>query len=581
MNIKQLLSQRIAAALNACGATDAPPVVNNSKRPECDYQANGVMGAAKRSGRKPQELAAEVIAAAQMDDIAESLEIAGPGFINIRLKADFIASHCAKTNPTVSPVANSQRVVVDYSSPNLAKEMHVGHIRSTIIGDSLSRMLETLGHTVIRQNHVGDWGTQFGMLITHLADVQAKPEHGSDGATADDEFALDDLEGFYRASKQRYDAEPEFAQRAREAVVGLQSGDADARALWQRFIDLSLAHCDALYARLGVKLTRADVQAESAYNDKLEGVVQRLRERNLLEMSEGAACVFLDEFKNKNGDPLPIIVQKTDGGYLYATTDLAAIDYRTHELAADRVLYLVDVRQSLHFKQMFTLARLAGFANQEISLEHLPFGTMLGADGKPFKTRDGGVVKLASLLDAAEAQATKLLDARAERSELSAEERAQVAKAVGIGAVKYADLSKNRTTDYLFDLEQMISFEGDTAPYLQYAHTRITSLFARGDIEASDIASTPILVEAEERDLGLALIRMQEVLEQAVSEGYPHYLCTYLYDLATRYSRFYESCPVLTSEGEMRASRLALCERCEQTLSLGLELLGIETVARM
>lgn len=581
MNIKQLLSQRIAGALNACGATDAPPVVNNSKRPECDYQANGVMGAAKRLGRKPQELAAEVIAAAQMDDIAESLEIAGPGFINIRLKADFIASHCAQAKPTVSTVANSQRVVVDYSSPNLAKEMHVGHIRSTIIGDSLGRMLETLGHTVIRQNHVGDWGTQFGMLITHLADVQAQPEGSPNGPSADAEFALDDLEGFYRASKQRYDAEPEFAQRAREAVVGLQRGDANARALWQRFIDLSLAHCDALYARLGVKLTRADVQAESAYNDKLEGVVERLRERNLLEISEGAACVFLDEFKNKKGDPLPIIVQKTDGGYLYATTDLAAIDYRTHELSADRVLYLVDVRQSLHFKQMFTLARLAGFANNEISLEHLPFGTMLGADGKPFKTRDGGVVKLASLLDAAEAQATKLLDARAERSELSADERAQVAKAVGIGAVKYADLSKNRTTDYLFDLEQMISFEGDTAPYLQYAHTRITSLFARGDIKASEIAATPILVEAEERDLGLALIRMQEVLEQAVSEGYPHYLCTYLYDLATRYSRFYESCPVLTSKGEMRASRLALCERCEQTLSLGLELLGIETVARM
>jgi arginyl-tRNA synthetase len=579
MNIKQLLSQRFAAALDACGATDAPPVVNTSKRPEFgDYQANGVMGAAKRLGRAPRELAAEVVATVQVDDIAESLEIAGPGFINIRLRPDFIASCCARDNDIVTTVANSQRVVVDYSSPNLAKEMHVGHIRSTIIGDALGRMLEALGHTVIRQNHVGDWGTQFGMLITHLADVQAAPDNNGGSAT---EFELDDLEGFYRASKQRYDAEPQFAQRAREAVVGLQSGDAKARVLWQRFIDLSLAHCDVLYARLGVKLTRADVQAESAYNSMLEGVVNRLREQNLLQMSEGAACVFLDEFKNKQGDPLPIIVQKTDGGYLYATTDLAAIDYRTNQLHADRVLYLVDVRQSLHFKQIFTLARLAGFANADIRLEHLPFGTMLGADGKPFKTRDGGVVKLASLLDAAEAQAIKLLEARAERSDLSATERQVVAKAVGIGAVKYADLSKNRTTDYLFDLEQMISFEGDTAPYLQYAHTRITSLFARGEITADEIAATPTLIEAEERDLGLALIRLQEVLEQAVSEGYPHYLCTYLYDLATRYSRFYESCPVLSSEGEMRASRLALCERCEQTLSLGLEMLGIETVARM
>ena len=572
MNIRTLLSERVAAGLKACGASDAPPLVKAAAKPEFgDYQANGVMAAAKKLGKVPRDMAAEVIANVDLNGIAQRLEVAGPGFINIHLSTDFIAAQCSSDGRLITSVAQPERVVIDYSSPNLAKEMHVGHLRSTIIGDAMARLLEHLGHTVIRQNHVGDWGTQFGMLITELAERRD---------ANDDAIELADLETFYRQAKQHYDADPEFAKRARQAVVDLQAGDPATRQQWAEFIDISLRHCQALYDRLGVDLSAADVMPESAYNDALAGVVEQLDAQGLLQMSDGAACVFLPEFSNKKGEPLPVIVKKSDGGFLYASTDLAAVQHRSHTLNADRAIYVVDARQGLHFKQVFAVARKAGFASEHIRLEHLAFGTMLDKSGKPFKTRDGSVVKLESLLDAAQEKAEQVLASR-KQDDSSNEVDANTAHVIGLGAVKYADLSKNRTTDYVFDLDSMIAFEGDTAPYLQYAYTRVRSVFRRAEIDPESCVGEPLLAEPAERALGVSLARYQEVLEQAAIEGYPHYLCNYLYDLAVRYSRFYESCPILTSDEPTKSSRLGLCARTARTLQDGLGILGIETLERM
>ncbi len=569
MNVRALLNKRIGAALSQASGADSPAAVQPASRPEFgDYQANGIMGAAKRIGMNPRELAAQVVAAATVDDLAEPLEIAGPGFLNITLQGSFIATTLAAEAP-LSAGINRQTVVVDYSSPNLAKEMHVGHLRSTIIGDAMARVLEALGHTVIRQNHVGDWGTQFGMLLAHLHDV----------SDADQSNELADLEVFYRAAKGRFDSQPEFAARARAAVVGLQSGDPDAQAQWQRFIDVSLAHCEEVYQRLGVALSRTDLAPESSYNDSLPTIVATLEQQGLIEESDGALCVFLDQFTNKQGDPLPVIVRKSDGGYLYATTDLAAILYRTSSLNADRVLYYTDARQGLHFRQIFAVASAAELAPEGMLLEHHPFGAMLGADGKPFQTRAGGVVRLTELLDEAETRARQLV---AEKNpDLDEAEQSEIARVVGIGAVKYADLSKNRTSDYVFDWDQMLSFEGNTAPYLQYAYSRIRSLFRRGDIDADSFAAEISPTEPQEHKLGVALLRLPEVLEQVAAEGFPHYLCAYLYELATTFTQFYEACPVLSADEPVRSSRLALCNHTARTLKRGLGLLGIETVERM
>jgi arginyl-tRNA synthetase len=562
-----LLSQRIEAALSELTTSSAPAVVQPASRPEFgDYQANGVMGAAKRTKVNPRELAAKVADVVAIDDLAEPLGIAGPGFLNITLRDAFIADVLANA-ARVSAFANPQTVVVDYSSPNLAKEMHVGHLRSTIIGDAMARVLEALGHNVIRQNHVGDWGTQFGMLLAHLAD------------TGDDSAQLADLEEFYRAAKARFDAEPEFAERARAAVVGLQSGDPDANAQWQRFIDISLTHCQQVYERLGVRLSAADVAPESGYNNELPNIIDSLEQRALIEESDGALCVFPEEFTGKDGQRQPVIVRKSDGGYLYATTDLAAIRYRSNTLHADRILYYTDARQNLHFKQIFAVARLAEFTPADTQLEHHPFGAMLGADGKPFKTRDGGVIRLTDLLDEAQSRALQLVTEK--NPDLSDDERTNIARVVGIGAVKYADLSKNRTSDYVFDWDQMLSFEGNTAPYLQYAYSRIKSLFRRGEIDPDTLDGEITLNTAEEHNLGVTLLRLQEVLEQVAAEGFPHYLCAYLYDLATSFTRFYEACPVLSAAPPLRSSRLQLCRHTAATLRHGLDLLGIATVERM
>jgi len=575
MNIRQLLEERVSRALAAAGAP-APALVQHAARPEFgDYQANGVMAAAKTAKTNPRQLAQAVLEHLDLSDLAERVEIAGPGFINIRLRDDWLAQQlaaaAADSKLGVRPVAEPQTVVVDYSGPNLAKEMHVGHLRSTIIGDAVVRVLEFLGHKVIRQNHVGDWGTQFGMLIAYM--VRQRAEGKTDVSTQ-----LADLEAFYREAKQLYDSDQAFAAEARDYVVRLQSGDAECLALWKTFIDESMRHCEEVYQRLNVTLTPADVKPESAYNDDLPVLVAELREKGLLTESEGAQCVFLPEFIGKDDKPLPIIVQKSDGGYLYATTDLAAIRHRVGRLKADRILYFVDARQSLHLRQVFAVARAAGWAPESVSLEHLAFGTMMGEDGKPFKTRTGGTVKLIDLLDEAEQRALRLVSEK--NPELSEEQRREVASAVGIGAVKYADLSKNRTSDYIFNWDHMLSFDGNTAPYVQYAYTRIRSIFRRGELDGKTDGSI-ILAEPAERALGLKLIQFEEALLTVATECVPHVLCGYLYDLAGAFMSFYEACPVLKAEEPARSSRLALCGLTAATIQTGLDLLGIRVVEQM
>ena len=568
-NIRQLLEMRLREAMMQVGLPEGTPaVVSRAQRPEFgDYQANGVMGAAKRGGTPARALAEKVIAAARLDDVGAHLEVAGPGFINIRLGQDFVAGCLAGSLVDPSRPTQPQTVVVDYSHPNLSKEMHIGHLRSTAIGDTIARVLEHLGHTVIRQNHVGDWGTQFGMLIAHMKGVNDQAE------------SLADLEAFYRDANAKFLTEPDFADEARAVVVRLQSGDESILALWRQFIDTSIEHYEEVYARLGVSLTHADIRGESAYNDDLPRVIKDLDEHGLITESEGALCVFLDEFKGKDGRPLPVIVRKSDGGYLYPTTDLAAVRYRCHTLKADRVLYVVDSRQTLHLRQVFAVARAAGFVSEQCDLQHLPFGTILGKDGRPYKTRSGEAAKLVDVLDEAEQRAYRLVTEKS--PEIEEAERRAIARAVGIGAVKYADLSKNRTSDYVFDWNQMLSLEGNTAPYLQYALTRILSVFRRAGLDRGEVHATASLAHEAERALGVELLRLQEVLEQLAQDGYPHHLCSYLYELAGKFMTFYEQCPILRSEEPLRSERLMLSKQTAAVLEQGLELLGIATVERM
>ena len=568
MHIKALLSQHIESAFAELNLQGAAMVQAASRAEFGDYQANGVMAAAKRAGLNPREVATAVISRLQSNsaftEIVGAMDVAGPGFINLTLSPHFVAP---ALNASIQTSTEPQVVVVDYSAPNLAKEMHVGHLRTTIIGDCVVRVLEAQGHTVIRQNHVGDWGTQFGMLLTYLAD------------SGNDSDELADLENFYRAAKQRFDADNDFQERSRQAVVALQSGDSGALAQWQRFIDISMSHCQHIYDRLGITLSADDIMGESAYNEDLAGVITSLDEAGLLQESEGAACVFLDQFKNKDGDIQPVIVRKSDGGFLYATTDLAAVTHRTQRLGADRVLYFVDARQSLHFKQIFAVAKAAGFASEQSSLEHLPFGTMLGKDGKPFKTRQGGIIKLAELLDEAERRAAELV--REKNPDISADQLQNLAKVIGLGAVKYADLSKNRTSDYVFDWDQMLSFDGNTSPYLQYAYSRIQSLLTKAGVDPRELPQQTVAVDEPERRLAVCIAGFNDVLQQVADEGFPHYLCAYLYELATRFTTFYEQCPILNSEADQRLRRLTLAQSTGTTLAAGLDLLGIGVVDHM
>ena len=559
------------------GISDAPVPVARSGRPEFgEYQFNGAMALAKTLKQKPRDIAQQILEQVKLDDVASKLEIAGPGFINIHLRDDWLAEQCnaALDDARVGiPAQQPQTVVVDYSSPNLAKEMHVGHLRTTIIGDAVVKLLEFLGHKVIRQNHMGDWGTQFGMLLAHLSDKLSHNEVA--------ETALSDLEDFYREAKVRFDEEDGFADRAREYVVKLQGGDAQCLALWKQFIDVSISHSEEVYEKLNVSLTRKDIMGESAYNDDLANVVAELKEKGIAVEDQGAQVVFIPELADKEGNPAVYIVQKSGGGYLYATTDLAAIRYRSGTLNADRTLILTDARQALHFKQTEIVGRKAGFMKPEQSYEHCPFGMMLGSDGKPFKTRSGGTVKLVELLDEAVERAAKLLAQR--DTELSEDELNAVARKVGIGAVKYADLSKNRTTDYMFNWDTMLSFEGNTAPYLQYAFTRVQSLFRKADVAPTQLSQAIHIEHPQEHALAVQLLQFEEQLAVVARDATPHVLCSYLYDLASHFMSFYEACPILKDDvdSNTRQSRLALSALVAKQLKLGLDLLGIETLDKM
>ncbi|WP_370607486.1 arginine--tRNA ligase [Citrobacter meridianamericanus] len=577
MNIQALLSEKVSQAMIAAGApADCEPQVRQSAKVQFgDYQANGMMAVAKKLGMAPRQLAEQVLTHLDLNGIASKVEIAGPGFINIFLDPAFLAQHVqqALTSDRLGVTQPAkQTVVVDYSAPNVAKEMHVGHLRSTIIGDAAVRTLEFLGHNVIRANHVGDWGTQFGMLIAWL-EKQQQENAG--------EMALADLEGFYRDAKKHYDEDEAFAERARSYVVKLQGGDEYFREMWRKLVDITMSQNQLTYDRLNVTLTRDDVMGESLYNPMLPGIVADLKAKGLAVESEGATVVFLDEYKNKEGEPMGVIIQKKDGGYLYTTTDIACAKYRYETLHADRVLYYIDSRQHQHLMQAWTIVRKAGYVPDSVPLEHHMFGMMLGKDGKPFKTRAGGTVKLADLLDEALERARRLV---AEKNpDMPADELEKLANAVGIGAVKYADLSKNRTTDYIFDWDNMLAFEGNTAPYMQYAYTRVLSVFRKADTDESALANAQVIInEDREAQLAARLLQFEETLTVVAREGTPHVMCAYLYDVAGLFSGFYEHCPILSAENEeIRNSRLKLAQLTAKTLKLGLDTLGIETVERM
>ncbi|WAT01914.1 arginine--tRNA ligase [Rouxiella chamberiensis] len=576
MNIQALLSEKVCQALVAAGApSDCEPQVRQSAKAQFgDYQANGVMSVAKTLKMPPRQLAEKVVELLDLSGIASKIEIAGPGFINIFLDNGFVAANAdaALADPKlgISPV-EQQTIVIDYSAPNVAKEMHVGHIRSTIIGDAAARTNELLGHKVIRANHVGDWGTQFGMLIAYLEKVQ------NESAA---EMKLSDLEEFYRAAKKNYDEDEAFALRARNYVVKLQGGDEYCLQMWRKLVDVTMKQNQITYDRMNVTLTRDDVMGESLYNSMLPGIVSDLQDKGLAVDSEGAVVVYLDEYKNKDGDPMGVIIRKKDGGYLYTTTDIACAKYRYETLGADRVLYYIDSRQHQHLMQAWTIVRKAGYVPDSVALEHHAFGMMLGKDGKPFKTRAGGTIKLSDLLDEAIVRARELILSK--NPNLPDEELEQLVNAVGIGAIKYADLSKSRTTDYIFDWDNMLAFEGNTAPYMQYAYTRVASIFKRADIDVDSLTQPMVLTEDRETALATRLLQFEEVLTTVAREGTPHMMCAYLYDVAGLFSGFYEDCPILNVEDQtVRNSRLKLALLTQRTLKTGLDTLGIDTVERM
>lgn len=573
MKLHQLVAAEVEQAFSANGLTDQPIILQPAKNRDFgDYQINGVMGAAKKTRQNPRELAQRVADALQQNPLIATAEVAGPGFINLKLRpeklAQYIKTSLQDEHLGIARNSKPQTIVIDYSSPNLAKEMHVGHLRSSIIGDSLNRVLTFLGHKVIAQNHVGDWGTQFGMLVAYLIEQQQN-------GRADLELA--DLEQFYRNAKVRFDEDKNFADTARDYVVKLQSGDASVLVLWQQFVQTSLQHAQAVYKKLGLKLLPADVTGESFYNDQLQSTVNELLAKGIAVDSDGTKVVFLDEFKNQDNEPAAFIIQKKDGGFLYASTDLACLRYRINTLHGNRLLYVVDARQSLHFDELFTVARKAGWLPDTVHAEHVPFGTMMGKDGKPFKTRSGDTVKLMDLLNEAVTRASALVASK--NPELSADEIAHIGEVVGIGAVKYADLSKNRTSDYIFDWDSMLSFEGNTAPYLQYAYTRVQSVFRKAGTWDNNAAIT--LNEAMEQQLAVELLKFEDVLDSVANTSYPHYLAAYLYQIATLFSRFYEACPILKTDEATRNSRLQLTSLTGKTLQQGLALLGIDTLETM
>lgn len=544
-----------------------------------DYQANVALSLAKQWGKPPREVASAIVAALAIEDFCESPTIAGPGFINLTLKADYLLGQLRSSQGSdrlgIDPVAQPQRILVDFSSPNIAKEMHVGHLRSTIIGDVLARVLEFLGHDVLRLNHVGDWGTQFGMLITHLREVA--PEALTNANAID----LGDLVAFYQKAKKRFDEDEDFKERSRQEVVRLQGGDPDSRRAWQLLCDQSRREFQKIYDLLDIQLTE---RGESFYNPLLSEVVSALETAGLLVEDAGARCVFLDGFVNKDGNPLPLIVQKSDGGYNYATTDLAAIRYRTTQDRADRIIYVTDSGQANHFAQVFQVAERAGWVPAGVELVHVPFGLVLGEDGKKLKTRSGDTPKLKDLLaeaiDRSRADVKQRLQSE-ERSE-TPEFIEQVAQIVGLSAVKYADLSQNRTSSYAFSYDKMLALQGNTAPYMLYAYARIQSISRKGEIDFQNLDSAELILSDEsEWALLKHLLRLDEVLEAIAAELMPNRLCEYLFELSKKFNKFYDRCPVLNAAEPDRTSRLVLCDATARTLKLGLNLLGIAVLDRI
>jgi arginyl-tRNA synthetase len=572
--IIQQLRQAFEQAIRTALGVEADPQVTASTSDKFgDYQANAAMSLARElsaAGRKtsPRTVAEQIVGKLQLGGIASEVSIAGPGFINIRLSPDWLAARLAEAAAdkrlATWPAERPLRVVLDYSSPNVAKEMHVGHLRPTNIGDALARVIEFQGHDLIRQNHIGDWGTQFGMLVTYLRKI---------GAGAEAQLA--DLEAFYKAAKQQYDSDAAFAEESRRNVVRLQSGDGEILALWRRIVDESRRHYQAIYQRMRIGLKAEHERGESFYNPMLPDIVRELLQKGVAVESDGAIVVFVEGFE------APLIIRKRDGGFGYGTTDLAAVRYRTRELRAQWLIYVTDARQIQHFAQFFDAARRAGWT-EGVRLDHVPFGTILGPDGTPFKTKEGQSVKLKDLLDEAEQRALLLVQRKtAERSApISAQEQRAIAAAVGIGAIKYYDLARDRTRDYVFDWDAMLSMDGNTAPYLQYAYARIRSIFRKSGGEppagAAIVLPTPF-----EQALAKHILRLGEIVDLVLRELKPHHLCTYLYDLATRFSAFYENCPVLDSAEPLRSSRLTLCDLTGRTLALGLDLLGIEHPEQM
>jgi arginyl-tRNA synthetase len=569
-----VLTERVQQALaHAFGAehADADPLIRPSQF--ADFQANVAMSLAKRLRRAPREVAEAI--RAELSDFPGTVEVSGPGFLNITLDDGWIAAEAQRMldDPRlgVGTVTPTQTVVIDYSAPNAAKEMHVGHLRTTIVGDALARLHEHVGNTVIRQNHLGDWGTPFGMLIEHLLDIG-------------EEAAVEQLEAgqgteFYQAARAKFDGDEAFKQRARVRVTTLQSGDPDTLRLWHVFMNATVRYFNKVYSLLGVTLTDADIAGESMYNPMLERTCADLEASGTAELSEGALCVFPPGFTGSDDKPLPLIIRKSDGGYGYATTDMAAIRYRVHDLKAGRILYVVGADQALHFRMVFAAAQQAGWLPDEVSAEHVQIGMMLGKDGRRFKTRSGESVKLTDLLDEAIERATAAIADRG----YDAATQAEIARAVGMGAVKYADLSVSHDSEYVFDFDRMLGFTGNTGPYMQYATARIRSIFRKADMEPAEAQGAITPGEPAERALSLHLLGFGELVSQVAAQSEPHRLCAFLFETASLFSTFYEQCPVLRTDvaPEVRASRLALCALTLRTLETGLDLLGVPVPERM
>lgn len=578
------LNTRLEQALvNAFGpaVAGADPMLVPASNPKFgDYQANGAMALAKQLQEKPRAIAEKIVSHLDVADLCEPPEIAGPGFINLRLTPAYLEAQLKAIQGDdrlgVAPVAVPQTTIVDFSSPNIAKEMHVGHLRSTIIGDSIARVLEFVGHDVLRLNHVGDWGTQFGMLITHLREACPEALQGSEAVD------IGDLVAFYKQAKQRFDEDDEFRARSREAVVSLQSGDADAKQAWQVLCEQSRKEFQKLYDRLDIRLTE---RGESFYNPFLADVVRDLEAQGLLVEDQGAQVVFLEGFTNKAGEPLPLIIQKSDGGYNYATTDLAAIRYRIQQDQAQRILYVVDAGQANHFGQVFQVAAKAGWIPDGVELIHVPFGVVQGEDGKKFKTRSGETVRLKDLLDEAVKRARADLETRIQAEDRTETEEfiQSVAETVGIGAVKYADLSQNRTSNYIFSYDKMLALQGNTAPYLLYAYVRVQGISRKGSIDLSALGDGATVCLADESEFALAkhLLQLDEAIAEVARDLFPNRLCQYLFELSQKFNQFYDRCAVLQAEEPQRTSRLLLCDLTARTLKLGLSLLGIAVLERM